>query len=163
NAAVAQEEKREATYQAYRARLAAAVAALANHDVADAARHLKDAPEELHGWEWRHLSSRLDDSSAVGRLRPGDPAFLLSRPEGVRVGTITGNGLRFRDENGRKFLVRFRDENGRKFPERPFPPLAGEVFTLAGPATGWLLAVTQNNRVVRLWDQTGRVVGTIKP
>src|SRR5262249_5338149 len=150
NAAVAQEEKREATYQAYRARLAAAVAALANHDVADAARHLKDAPKALRGWEWRHLSSRLDDSSAVVRLRPGDPALLLSGPEGLRVGTITDAGLRF------------RDENGRKFPERPFPRLAGEQFTIAGPATGWLLAVTQNHRLVRLWDQTGRV-RTIKP
>src|SRR5262249_47390048 len=53
----------DARSQAYQARLAAAVAALAGHDVADAARHLGRAPEELRGWEWRHLSSRLDDSS----------------------------------------------------------------------------------------------------
>jgi hypothetical protein len=70
--------------------IAAAVAALQNHDVADAARQLDDAPEALRGWEWRHLSSRLDDSSAVVRLRPGDPAVLFSGPEGLRVGIITG-------------------------------------------------------------------------
>ena len=63
NARVANDEKREAMYQAYRARLAAAVAALSHHDVADAARQLDAAPEDLRGWEWRHLHSRLDDSS----------------------------------------------------------------------------------------------------
>ena len=65
NARQANHEKHEALYQAYRACLAAASAALQNHDVADAARHLEAAPEALRGWEWRHLHSRLDDSSAV--------------------------------------------------------------------------------------------------
>ncbi len=150
NAAVAQEEKREATYQTYRARLAAAVAALSNNDVADAARQLDAAPEALRGWEWRHLSSRLDDSSAVVRLSPGDPAVLLSDPEGLRVGTFTSTGLRF------------RDESGREFPERPVPRLTNERFAHAGPATEWLLAATEKLRLVRLWDQTGRLVCTIK-
>src|SRR5262249_58508653 len=94
NAAVAREEKREATYQTYRARLAAAVAALSNHDVADAARQLDAAPKALRGWEWRHLSSRLDDSSDVVRFRPADPAFLLWGPDGLRVGTFTRTCLR---------------------------------------------------------------------
>jgi hypothetical protein len=35
--------------------------ALAAHDVADAARQLEAAPEELRDWEWRHLHSQLDD------------------------------------------------------------------------------------------------------
>src|SRR5262245_9105056 len=42
----AEHSARQAQYQTYRARLAAAVAALSSHDVADAARQLKDAPEE---------------------------------------------------------------------------------------------------------------------
>src|SRR5262249_54294840 len=112
NAAVAQDKEREATYQRFRARLAAAVAALSNNDVADAARQLDDAPKALRGWEWLHLSSRLDDSSDVVRFGPRDPAFLLSGPEGLRVGTFTSTGLCF------------RDESGREFPERPFPRLA---------------------------------------
>ena len=66
NARAANIEKQEAQYQAYRACLAAASAALENHDVADAARHLEAAPEALRGWEWRHLRSRLDDSSVGG-------------------------------------------------------------------------------------------------
>jgi WD40 repeat protein/predicted Ser/Thr protein kinase len=142
---------RVASYQTYRARLAAAVAALSNHDVADAARQLDAAPEALRGWEWRHLSSRLDDSSAVLRFRPADPAFLLSGPEGLRVGTFTSTGLRF------------RDESGREFPERPFPRLAQWVAVRAGPAGQWLFADWEDPRLVRLRDETGRVVCMIKP
>src|SRR5262249_14005614 len=58
-------EKQSALYQAYRARIAAAGSALQNHDVADAARQLEAAPQEMRGWEWRHLHARLDDSAAV--------------------------------------------------------------------------------------------------
>src|SRR5262249_13722363 len=79
--------------QAYQARLAAAIAALSGNDVADAARHLERAPEDLRGWEWRHLHSRLDDSSAVIRLQPGTPALLLPGPKGLRVGTFADTGL----------------------------------------------------------------------
>src|SRR5262249_12076621 len=55
----ADDEKQEALYQTYRASMAAASAAVANNDMADAARHLKAAPEALRGWEWRHLHNRL--------------------------------------------------------------------------------------------------------
>jgi WD40 repeat protein/predicted Ser/Thr protein kinase len=141
----------DARSQAYQARLAAAVAALAGHDVADAARHLERAPGELRGWEWRHLHSRLDDSSAVVRFRPGDPALLLPGPEGLRAGIFTETGLCFTDES----------EN--RSPERPFPSLAKEYFTVTGPADGWLLAATENLRQVTLRHETGEVVRTIEP
>ncbi len=143
--------QQDALRQTYRARIAAAVAALQNHDVADAARQLDAAPEALRGWEWRHLASRLDDSSAVVRLRPGDPAFLLSDPEGLRVGTFSSTGLRF------------RDESGRESPERPLPRLAQWVAGRAGPASQWLFADWEDPRLVRLRDETGRVVCMIKP
>jgi WD40 repeat protein/predicted Ser/Thr protein kinase len=150
SAAVAQDKEREATAEAYRARLAAAVAALSNHDVADAARQLDAAPKGLRGWEWRHLSSRLDDSSDVLRFRPTDPVVLLWGPQDLRVGTFTRTGLRF------------RDENGREFPEWPFPRFANWVSVRAGPASQWLFADWENSRLVRLRDETGRVVCTIK-
>src|SRR5262249_59585961 len=60
----ANEQKQEALYQAYRARIAAAAAAIQMHDVADAERQLDAVPPALRGWEWRHLHSRLDDSSS---------------------------------------------------------------------------------------------------
>src|SRR5262249_38815454 len=71
NAQVAEEKKNAAVYQAYRAHLAAAVAALQNHDVADAAHQLDDAPKELRDWEWDHLHSRLDDSAGRIVAEPG--------------------------------------------------------------------------------------------
>jgi WD40 repeat protein/predicted Ser/Thr protein kinase len=151
NAAVAQQEGREATYQAYRARIAAAVAALQHQDVAVAARQLEAAPVNLRGWEWRHLSSRLDDSSAVAHLRPGDPALLLSAPQCQRVEAVMG--APFRSWDG----------SGTELPRRTFPSLGVGWFTLAGPAPGWLLAITQESRLVTLLDQAGRVVCTIKP
>ena len=45
HARVATERERIATYETYRARIAAAVAALSHHDIADAARQLDAAPE----------------------------------------------------------------------------------------------------------------------
>ncbi len=53
NAQTARDKELEARYQTYRARIAAAGAALGNHDVSDAARQLDEAPEELRGWEWQ--------------------------------------------------------------------------------------------------------------
>jgi hypothetical protein len=96
NAGLADAKTREAQFQAYRARIAAAVAALSAHDVADAARHLDAAPEELRGWEWRHLHSRLDDSSVVVPL-PSRAGFLLGAPDRLQVVTRTAKGLRVTD------------------------------------------------------------------
>jgi WD40 repeat protein/predicted Ser/Thr protein kinase len=145
----AQESARLARSQTYRARLAAAVAALSGHDVADAVRNLEQAPEELRGWEWRHLHSRLDDSSAVVRLGPGNPALLISGPEGLRVGIFTDTG------------VRFVDESGNESPEQPFPKLTTQDKSLARTADGWRLAFSESPNRVTLRDDTGRVLRTM--
>ena len=87
NARQAIDEKREAQFQAYRARLAAAAAALSAHDVADAARQLDAAPEDLRDWEWRHLQQ-----PARRQLR-GDPvARRGSRLPARRPGPAPGLG-----------------------------------------------------------------------
>ena len=70
------------------------------HDVADAARQLDAAPEDLRGWEWRHLHSRLDDSSAVIPLPAGGVGFLIGAPDRLRVGAVTSAGLRLTDLEG---------------------------------------------------------------
>ena len=150
NAAVAQDKEREATYQTYRARIAAAIAALSVNDVADAARHLDAAPEELRDWEWRHLHSRLDDSIAMVRLQPGHRALLLPAREGVRVGIFTGSGLRFTDESGNAYA------------ERPFPDLSREWLSVVGSARGWWLASSEPGPPT-LRDETGRILCTIDP
>jgi hypothetical protein len=93
----ADDEKKAAQYQTYRASLAAATAALEIHDVADAARHLKLSPQALQGWEWRHLRNRLDDSSSVVPLPAGGVAFLIADQDRFQVGALTSAGLRITD------------------------------------------------------------------
>jgi WD40 repeat protein/serine/threonine protein kinase len=86
----------EARHEAYRADVAAAAAALHRHDVVEAERLLDVAPQELRGWEWRHLRSSLDQSVRVlpaldGPLRcldvGGDGRWIASAPRdgSVRV------------------------------------------------------------------------------
>jgi WD40 repeat protein len=100
----ADDEKKAAQYQAYRASMAAASVAVANGDMAEAARHLKAAPEALQGWEWRHLHNRLDDSSSViplpasRTLWPG--SFLITAPDRLLIGSLTSAGLRITDLDG---------------------------------------------------------------
>jgi WD40 repeat protein len=97
----ADDKTREAQFQEYRARIAAAVAALSAHDVADAARQLKEAPQELRDWEWRHLHSRLDDSLAVIPVPAGSTsAFLIGAPDRLQAGALTPAGLRLTDLEG---------------------------------------------------------------
>jgi WD40 repeat protein/serine/threonine protein kinase len=100
NAQTANHEKLEAQYHAYRACMAAASAALEKHDVADADRHLKAAPEDLQGWEWRHLRNRVDDSSARVPLPAEGGSFLIASPDRLRVGVLTSAGLRFTNLEG---------------------------------------------------------------
>lgn len=79
-------EKQVALREAYRAHIVATTAALESHDVPEAARQLDAAPEFLRGWEWRHLHSRLDDSSVVFRpsAEEGGPDLYPS-PRGIWV------------------------------------------------------------------------------
>ncbi len=100
NERLATDKEREATFQTYRARLAAAAAAFANHDMADAAHQLKEAPEALRDWEWQHLHSRLDDSIAAFPT-PAEAFFLPSRgEEGLRLAVWDDRGLHLLDEQG---------------------------------------------------------------
>jgi hypothetical protein len=110
----AEDEKREALFQAYRAHMAAAGAAMAAHDVADAARQLDAAPEGLRDWEWRHLHSRLDDSSMVIPVPDGEAGLVAGDPAGLRAWAMTGDGLRLTDlEGGESRALPIGPERGR--------------------------------------------------
>ncbi len=104
SARAASERERDATYQSYRARIAAASAALLQHDVVDAARHLDAAPKPLRGWEWQHLQSRLDDGVIVFTAAAGERVFRV--PEGIRIARITNTGLRISDQEGNELSSR---------------------------------------------------------
>jgi WD40 repeat protein/predicted Ser/Thr protein kinase len=147
NAAVAGEKERLATWQTYRARIAAAVAALSAHDVADARRHLDEAPEDSRDWEWHHLRSRLDDSSAVLAARPGEALFLLPDPDGLRVGVLGPTSLRLSDPDG-----------GRP---TELPLAAAERWAVVGPRGEVRISEPDGDDTLRLLDETGRVQGTV--
>jgi WD40 repeat protein len=144
NVRVAEEKKTAALYQAYRAHVAAAGAALQNHDVAVAARQLDDAPQELRNWEWRHLRSQLDESGAVWSIPAETICSPLARPEGLRVGLLLGTGLYFRDENGRE---------DRVLPaQRLF-----STFAFGQTRRGLWVVDQGEDQTVRLLDETGKV------
>jgi WD40 repeat protein len=136
-------ESREALSQAYRARLAAASAALQNHDVADAARQLDAAPKELRGWEWRHVHSRLDDSSSMIALPAGATGILLPSQDRIRVGILTESGLSLTDlEGGEPRTVPFRN------------PRARNIATQT--RIGLRVAAWVDSRTFHLLDEAGR-------
>jgi WD40 repeat protein/serine/threonine protein kinase len=96
----AHKNARLARAQAYQARLAAAIAALTEHDISGAARHLEKAPEELRGWEWRHIHSRLDDRIATITAEPGEVLFLIKRGDRFNLGRHLDASLSLTDRAG---------------------------------------------------------------
>jgi WD40 repeat protein len=143
--AQAEHNAREASYQTYRARLAAAAAAVSAHDVADAARHLDAAPEELRDWEWRHLNSRLDDSSAVIPL-PGTEAGLFAALDRHWVWDATSAGLRLTDPaSGEQRTLPVDCERRRR-------------FTVTQTRRGPRVVAWVGNTTFDLLDEAGRVL-----
>ncbi len=102
NATTARENERTARYETYRARIAAAIAALQGHDVAAAAHQLDLAPRDLRGWEWHHLLGRLDDSLAVLRIPSKREVGLDLVSAGPWRGTFTPTGLRLTNGHRRE-------------------------------------------------------------
>jgi WD40 repeat protein/predicted Ser/Thr protein kinase len=137
----------EAQFQAYRARIAAAVAALSVHDVADAARQLDEAPEELRDWEWRHLHSRLDDSSSVIPLPAGSTsAFLIGAPDRLQTGAMTPAGLRLTDLEGGEPQI------------MPVSTERSKYQTATETRRGLRITARVGNTAYDLLDETGQVL-----
>jgi eukaryotic-like serine/threonine-protein kinase len=111
NARVANQRERDATYESYRARIAAAVAALSHHDVVDAARQLDATPKALRDWEWKHLRTRLDDSATMLPAAAGETHYLIRDSQSVRIAALTRSRLRITDLEGNELMNRaFRRE-----------------------------------------------------
>jgi WD40 repeat protein/serine/threonine protein kinase len=142
----AEHNARQSLFQTYRARIAAATAALSAHDVANAASQLDAAPEELRDWEWRHLKSRLDDSSMVIALPAGAAAFLLPATDGIQIGTLTDAGLRLTDlESGAHKTVPISHE--RK-----------DSVTVTQTRRGLRIVTWVGNTAFDLLDEAGQVL-----
>jgi WD40 repeat protein len=142
----AEHHAREASYQTYRARLAAAAAALSAHDVADAGLQLDAAPADLRGWEWSHLRSRLDDSSAVIALNDGRFPFLIGAPDRLQVGAFTPAGLRLTDVASREHRT------------LPIGTGSGRHFTATQTRRVLRVAGWISNTAFDLLDEAGQVL-----
>jgi WD40 repeat protein/predicted Ser/Thr protein kinase len=142
----AQESARLARSQAYQARLAAAVAALSGHDVAGAGRHLARAPEELRGWEWRYLHSRVDDRFGTIAAAPGETLSLLRRPDGVRVALLTPSHLVVTDLNGQPVRT------------ISLEPALSEFGLVRQTSAGLRILDLGGGRAVRVRDENGKEV-----
>ena len=167
NARVANERERSATYQSYRARIAAAVAALSHHDVADAAVQLDAAPEQLRDWEWRHLRTRLDDSTFVIPPQSGASQFLIHDRKDSRIATWTPTSLRLDDLEGNELLTRSFPPETNLIYRPPLPTRHGlrlvgsDRARLAGnPALASLPEAVKDK--VNLVDDEGRVQTQLK-
>ena len=141
-------EKREALFQLYRARLAAAATAISAHDVADAGRQLDEAPQALRGWEWRHLSSRLDLSASLIPLPTTAGGLLLPTPDHLRVAIATGAGLRLTDLDGGE-------------PVQVPLPARGLVAGATQTRLGLRVAVWVDSQTFYLLDENGRTLSRV--
>jgi hypothetical protein len=141
----ADDEKQAALHQAYRACMAAARAALPNHDMVDVAHHLELAPESLRGWEWRHMHHRLDESSAVVPLPAGE-GFLIGAPDQLQIGILTSACLRITDlEGGEHKTV-------------PLGPERRRGVSVAQTTRGIRVAAWVDDTAFDLLDQAGQVL-----
>jgi WD40 repeat protein/predicted Ser/Thr protein kinase len=167
NARVANERERVATYQSYRARIAAAVAALSHHDVADAAGQLDAAPPAWRDWEWRHLRIRLDDSTSVLPAYSGELQYLIRDAKGIRTAALTRDSLRLTDLESNELLTRsfgtetiYRNlsplltRHGLRLAGRPGESAAGSPALAQSP--------DRTTNILELLDDEGRAQARLK-
>src|SRR5262249_48718955 len=141
----ATDKAQEARFQAYRARIAAAVAALAVDDVADAARQLKETPEEQRDWEWRHLHSRRDDRGAMLLSPAGSQnPFRSGARDPPRAGAMPSPGRWLTDREGGE---------PRTLPLGPGRP---RLVSATPPRRGLRVAVWVGGATFDLLDEAGR-------
>ena len=162
NARVAKERERAATYESYRARIAAAVAAISRHDVADAASQLGAAPEALRDWEWRHLHARLDDSIAIFPASAGEAQFLIGDQKGIQIARLTRESLRLGDLDTKELWERSFPSEANVLDYPPLLTRQGLRLFADGRETGAATVglpkdVPQNTGMLNVLDDLGRV------
>lgn len=83
--ASAEAASRESRRLAYRVSVNAAADAIDDHSLSLARRLLDEAPAELRGWEWRHLSTQLDDSFIQIQASPPPGSWMQVRADGKLI------------------------------------------------------------------------------
>jgi len=131
---------REARLGGYSANLAAAELALRAGETSLARAHLENCEGELRGFEWRHLASRADMSTAL----------LVESDQEVRSLAVSRDAARLAagTDTGRILLI---DLHTRGI-ERELSEHTGPVLDLAfAPDGGTLASASQDDRVL-VWD-----------
>jgi WD40 repeat protein/serine/threonine protein kinase len=136
---------RQALHEAYRARLAATLLSLGEHDFFEAAQHLDAAPIALRGWEWKHLQRRILDEGPDVKHWPKDCEGVLAL---MAVGPdVLAVGLYQHD------LRLFEAHSGSIRSELPAMNYAGVAQTHDGP----LLLMSRPEAPLSLVGAAGQV------
>ncbi len=94
----------QAVWQRYRSAMSAASFALTKGEIGIARRQLESTAPRYRGWEYRHLLSRLDQSTSVATPR-------MSKPFMFVPGTSTEAGIVMVEPHKTRELVRLGDEH----------------------------------------------------
>ena len=141
----ARRREEAASRQAYRASVAAAANEIASHNGPAARDRLEALPERLRGWEWRHLASRLDESTSEVAAEQfavlPDGRVLVARADGA--------------------LATLDPETGRTAPA-PSPP--GRNWKHRETANGGSILLSRTEGGYQVVDPvSGRAITTVSP
>jgi len=147
----AKERQAVAEYNAYVASIAAAAAALREHDVLQARRCLESAPRRYRNWEWDYLRANLDKSllTFVGHERW--IACIAFSPDGTQLAS-----------GGKDRTVRIWDVRTGQI-VRVLKGHARHVLAVSYSPNGDQLASASFGGMIRLWDTaTGMPTATLQ-
>lgn len=150
NFVLANKEKTAALMEAYIARLSVANSALEGYDVSAAKAHLDATPPQLRGWEWRHLTSRLDISQHHQELSPQHLAHAVLSPDGLYAQYSNARSTSIRNVDDRE-IIRF---------DYPWPVSYVSTVAMQGTEARAYVVAEGRHRVV---TQTGRVLLDLEP
>ncbi len=151
----AEQNERRARTESYSANMTAAVAALDVGGGAAARRHLAACPEDLRGWDWRHLSLRADPSLHVWEGSESLLYDVVHSADGSLLATASGPFFGFgADVNEARILDATSGETLLSIPAQ------GSVFEVAFSPDARVLAFGADDYIV-LWDiQRNRQLGS---
>ena len=148
----ARENERAERWGRYRSNIAAASAAFQLQNTTAARDALKDAPEELRGWEWHYFQNQLDGASLVLPVHRQQIRSLLISPSSRQIAVEVMN-------HNNVYL--FNIETGHL--DATLVGHSAPTTSVAYQPDGKRIATAANDRTIRLWDTTtGRQVTALK-